>query len=103
MTTGSTRTKRRALLQRGLALAAGGAAIGGARWAAAASPPTNTLTVFARKRPVAASPDGRIVASGDLLAAPDGEPVGSIHTNYFGVQSPFGGQASAATSLEFHV
>jgi hypothetical protein len=104
------------LLQRGIALLAGGAAIaGGTRWAAAASPPAtppNTLTLFARKRPVAGIPgafgpaqaaDGRIVASGDLLDAPDGEAIGTFYTNSFCVQSPFGGQAAAASGLEFHV
>lgn len=107
MTTGSTRTKRRVLLQRGLALATGGAAIaGGARWAAAASPPAtspNSLTLFARKRPASASPDGRLIASGELLAAPDGDAIGSFHTNSFGVQSPFAGQAVSTAGLEFHV
>src|SRR5690348_1152194 len=116
MTTGSTGTKRRTLLQRGMALLAGGAAIaGGARWAMAASPPAsppNSLTLFARKRPVVGMPsmfgpvpaaDGRMVASGELLDAPDGNAIGTFYTNSFGVQSPFGGQTVAASGLEFHV
>jgi hypothetical protein len=114
MTTGSTGTKRRTLLQRGFALLAGGAAFaGGTRWAAA-SPPVSasTLTVYARTRPVAGAPgtlgphhaaDGRIVMSGDLLDAPDGASIGTFYTNCFCVQSPFGAQAASASSLEFHV
>lgn len=102
MTTGSTRTKRRTLLQRGLILAAGGAAIGGGARFAAASPPAaaTALTLYARKRPGAAA-DGRIVASGDLLDAPDGRPIGSFHANWFGAPATFG--AVAASTLEFHV
>ena len=116
MMSGSTGTKRRTLLQRGIALLAGGAAIaGGTRWAVAAAPPApppKTLTLFARRRPVVGMPgtfgpaqaaDGRTVASGDLLDAPDGRIIGTFSTNSFGVQSPFGGQTAAASGLEFHV
>ncbi|MEO8682035.1 MAG: hypothetical protein ABI665_23515 [Vicinamibacterales bacterium] len=117
MTTGSTGTKRRTLLQRGLALLAGGAAVaGGTQWLRAASPPAaalpSTLTLYARRRQVAAPPgtaghphaaDGRIVASGELLDGPDGRRVGSFHTNCFCQASPFGPQAIGASSLEFHV
>jgi hypothetical protein len=116
MTTGSTGTGRRTLLQRGLALLAGGAAIaGGTRWAAAASLPpalSTSLIVYARRRPIAGIPgtagpqlaaDGRVVASGDLLDAPDGQSIGTFYTNTFSVASPFGGQAASASSLEFHV
>ena len=109
MTTGLTGTKRRTLLQRGVALLAGGAALAGtSRWAGAASPPKAgpaTLTLYARSRPVAAhshGADGRIVASGDLLDRPDGEPIGTFYTNCFCAASPFGWQASAS-NLEFHV
>jgi hypothetical protein len=113
--TSSTGTKRRTLLQRGIALLAGGAAIaGGTRWAAASSPPApgKTLTLHARQRPVIGTPgtfgpvqaaDGRIVASGDLLDAPDGNPIGTFYTNSFCVQSPFGGPSASAAGLEFHV
>ena len=110
MTTGSTGTKRRTFFQRGLALLAGGATLAGtSRWAAAASPPGapgNTLTLFARSRPNAKhqhGADGRIIASGELLDGPDGEPIGTFYTNCFCVPTPFGVQASAASSLEFHV
>jgi hypothetical protein len=109
MTTGSTGTKRRTLLQRGLALLAGGAAIAGStRWAGAASPPaaapSSTLTLYARSRPAAHQHgvDGRLMASGDLLDRPDGDAIGTFHTNCFCVSTPFGVQASAA-NLEFHV
>jgi hypothetical protein len=110
MTTGSTGTKRRTLLQRGIALLAGGAAIAGtSRWAGAAPPPpaaapSNTLTLYARSRPGPHQhgADGRLVASGDLLDGPDGASIGTFYTNCFCLTSPFGVQASAA-NLEFHV
>ena len=117
MTTGSTGTKRRTILQRGLALLAGGAAVaGGTRWVAAASPPTasaSSLTLYARHRPVVGSQfgvgghahgaDGRLVASGDLLDAPNGKAIGTFYTNCFCLSSPFGLQANAGANLEFHV
>ena len=88
MTTGSTGTKRRTLLQRGFALLAGGAAIaGGSRFAAAASPPPAVparLTVYVRK--------------GDVFDRPGGERIGAVSTNTIGGQSAFG--VTAATSLE---
>jgi hypothetical protein len=107
MTTGSTGTKRRTFFQRGLALLAGGAALGGgARWADAASPPPPapaTITLYARQRPIAGAPDGRLVSAGDLLDGPDGTRIGGFFTNSFCMQSPFGGPAPAASSLEFQV
>ena len=108
MTTGSTGTKRRTFFQRGIALLAGGTALAGtSRWATAASPPApgNTLTVYARVRPAAGHQhgDGRIIASGDLLDAPDGERIGSFYTNCFCVPTPFGVQVEASSTLEFHV
>ena len=108
MTTGSTGTKRRTFFQRGIALLAGGAAIAGtSRWAGAATSPAdgNTLTLFARSRPSAGhqhGAEGRVIESGELLDAPDGEPIGSFYTNCFCVPTPFGVQATAST-LEFHV
>lgn len=107
MTTGSTGTKRRTLLQRGVALLAGGAALAGtSRWAGAAPPPAPspppTRILYARARPSAGGPaDGRVVASGDLLDAPDGRRLGTFTANGFGPASPFGPQA-AAPNLEFH-
>ena len=112
MTTGSTGTKRRTFFQRGLALLAGGAALAGTpRWAGAAPPPAaadpgNTLTLFARSRPVAShqhSKDGRILATGDLLDGPDGERLGTFYTNCFCAPAPFGTQVNAPSTLEFHV
>ena len=118
-----TGTQRRTLLQRGAALLAGGVALAGtARWSGihpamqsphrgdpgAASPPTatppNTLTLYARLRP-AAAPDahGRMVASGDLLDGPDGEPIGTFYSNAFCAASPFGGPQAAASNLAFQV
>ena len=97
MTTGSTGTKRRTLLQRGFALLAGGAAIaGGSRWAAAASAAGrplalsevegNTLTLYARKN--------------DVFDRPGGERIGSLHANTIGGESAFG--VLAASRLEMH-
>ena len=109
MTTGSTGTKRRTLLQRGIALLAGGAAIAGTtRWAGAASPPKappHTVTLYARAQPIAHQhgADGRIVGSGDLLNGPNGERIGTFYTNCFCVPTPFGMPAAAASNLEFHV
>ena len=110
MTTGSTGTMRRTFFQRGLALLAGGAALGGtARWAGAASPPTaanNTLTLYARLRPVAGhqhSSDGRILATGELLDGLDGERIGTFYANCFGAPTPFGVHAAAPSTMELHV
>src|SRR5436190_16341313 len=107
MTTGSTGTKRRTLLQRGIALLAGGAALtGGTRWAAAASPPKAvpaTITLYARRRPMSGAADGRLVSSGDVFDRPGGERIGAFYTNSFHAQSPFGAQPATASSLEFHV
>ena len=110
MTTGSTGTKRRTFFQRALALLAGGAALGGTtRWAGAASPPGtpgNTLTLYARLRPVAGhqhNTDGRIMATGDLLDGLDGERIGAFHTNCFCVPTPFGVQVAAPSTMELHV
>lgn len=110
MTRGSGGTKRRTVLQRGAALLAGGVALAGGSQLAggataeAASPP-RTITLFARSRPIAAHGhgDGRLIASGDLLDAPDGEPIGTFHTNCFCATTPFGQPAASASNLEFHV
>mgnify|MGYP003578013609 CR=1 FL=1 len=110
MTTGSTGTKRRTFFQRGIALLAGGAALAGSsRFAGAASPPKapdKTLTLYARPRPVARQQhgaDGRVLVTGDLLDRPEGESIGTFFTNCFCVPTPFGIQAPAASTLEFHV
>lgn len=101
----TTGTKRRTLLQRGAALLAGGVALAGtSKWAGAASPPANTLTLYARLRP-AAAPDahGRMVTSGDLLDRVDGTPIGTFYANAFCAASPFGGAQAAASNLAFQV
>jgi hypothetical protein len=113
-------TGRRTLLQRGLALIAGGAAlVAGARTGRieAAAPPRHalgtdgTLKLYARKRPLAPPPagahgshrpDGRLLASGELFDTPDGAAVGEFHTNCFCLDTPFGPQA-AGSNLEFQV
>ena len=99
MTTGSTGTKRRTLLQRGFALLAGGAAIaGGSRWAADSTSPSPplalrevegaTITLYARK--------------GDVFDRPGGDRIGSFYTNSLGSPATFGVQTTAS-SLAFHV
>jgi hypothetical protein len=101
---------RRTLLQRGLALVGGGAAvIAGARWTRAeAAPPkadTRTLTLYARKHPVtSAASDARLVASGDLYDTPSGGAVvGSLYTNCFCLGTPFGPDTSSQANLQFQV
>ena len=94
MTTGSTSTKRRTLLQQGIALLAGGAALaGGSKWAAADSTPRlsevegpSAITLYARKT--------------DVFDRPGGERIGSFYANTIGAQSPFG--VAAASSVEMH-
>ncbi|HEV3215202.1 MAG TPA: hypothetical protein VGZ27_05740 [Vicinamibacterales bacterium] len=102
-------TGRRTLLQRGLALIGGVAAVGtGARWAtrevgASALRRGPTLTVYGRKRPVAGDNEARIMAFGELLDAPDGRTIGEFHTNCFCLSTPLGLQPTAGSNLEFHV
>ena len=118
------RTGRRTLLQRGLALLAGGVAVAtGARAVraeqpeqvevtAVPKPQASTLTLYARRRPVADLPgavrgghtaDARTLASGELFAAPDGEAIGAFHTNCFCAATPFGPHTRTASNLEFQV
>jgi hypothetical protein len=123
MNTGGT--PRRTLLQRGLALLAGGVALAtGSRVIRAngrvapgpeggpdPQPPGKTLTFYVRQRPLAPPPGNarparvdhqRQLAAGVLLDAPDGRRVGSIHTNCFCPGAPFDAQKSAS-DLEFQV
>jgi len=116
-------TGRRTLLQRGLALLAGGVAVAaGARTIHAEQPVAlkldsdagrmATLTLYARKRPIAGLPgaargghtaDARTLASGELLASPDGGVIGSLHTNCFCMGTPIGTHNREASNLEFQV
>lgn len=116
-------TGRRTVLQRGLTLLAGGVAVGaGARTVRAeepaapvvptATPAVSTLTLYARKRPVAGppratrgahTPDARTLASGELLDSPGGRAIGSFHTNCFCMGTPLGPHNHAASNLEFQV
>ena len=117
------RTGRRTLLQRGLALLAGGVAVAtGVRTVQAEEPTApvvdvgpqrrrHTLTLYAHKRPVAGvrgghpahGTDARTLASGDLLDAPGGSAVGSFYTNCFCMGTPLGPHARASSNLEFQV
>ena len=112
MDTGSkspgTTTGRRSLLQRGLALIGGATAIGTGAWAArdvVAAPARRgpTLTVYGRRRPVTGTNDMQIMAFGELLDAPEGNPVGEFHTNRLCMTTKQGIQPSAGSNLEFHV
>src|SRR6266511_1758627 len=108
-------TGRRTLLQQGLALLGGGVAVAaGARWsrgapAAAAPAGPAPLTFYARIRPVpgaahgSGQADSRLVASADLLDAPDGRRIGQFSTNCFCLGTPFGPHATAGSNLEMQV
>jgi hypothetical protein len=117
-------TGRRTLLQRGLALLAGGVAVAaGARTVQAEQPAalkldpiprpqTLALTLYARKRPIARLPgaargghaaEARTQASGELLASPEGSSIGSFYTNCFCMGTPLGAHTREASNLEFQV
>jgi|GraSoiStandDraft_4_1057263.scaffolds.fasta_scaffold09901_5 hypothetical protein len=108
-------TGRRTLLQQGLALLGGGAAIAaGARWsrgtqAEAAPAGTAPRTLYARIRPIPGAlhangqAETRLVASGDLLDAPNGKRVGEVSTSCFCLGTPFGPHVTAASNVEMQV
>ena len=116
-------TGRRTVLQRGLALLAGGVAVATGGRAVRAEQPIApktepdpqrgpvTLTLYARKRPLAALPgtsrgygeDPRAVTSGELLTAVDGQAIGAFHTNCFCMGAPHGPHTRDSSSLEFQV
>jgi hypothetical protein len=120
-------TPRRTLLQRGLALLAGGVALATGTRVMKAEADTNTapapggrtdprsprstLTLYARQRPLPPLPAAsrpasaeltRQLAAGDLFDAPNGRRVGTVHTNRFGAGAPFGPPPSAS-DLEFQM
>jgi hypothetical protein len=95
MENSSKGTGRRTLLQRALAVIAGGVALGSGVGLTRGSPvqaeaaPDPPLTLYVRKRPFVVPPNGRapvaaagtLVSSGELLDAPEGKSVGSFVTN----------------------
>jgi len=95
---------RRTLLQRGLALIAGGAAAAGG-WGFsrrdASSGSDRQLVVYGRRRP-ADAPGAGLVSAGELLDAPDGKAIGEFYTNSFGLAAPHGPQPAAA-EMEFQI
>lgn len=117
-------TPRRTLLQRGLALLAGGVAVAtGSRVIRAdggitpkpdgrpdPEPRGTTLRLYTRLRPLAAPPGAvrgqsdhaRQLTAGELLDAPEGRRIGTVHTNCFCPAAPFSAQPSAS-DLEFQV
>ncbi len=118
-------TPRRTLLQRGLALlAVGVAAATGSRVIRAdgriaakpdgrsdPEPGGTTLRLYTRPRPIASPPrparagqsdHARQLTAGELLDAPDGRRIGTVHTNCFCPAAPFSAQPSAS-DLEFQV
>jgi hypothetical protein len=106
-----TPTPRRTLLQRGLALlggALGVGAVGGEVHArTAASDTAHTLHLLGRRRPAARLAKGaraaspHVVASGDLLDAPDGQTIGSFHTNGFSLETTLGAPLAAESNIAF--
>jgi len=105
-----TSVKRRTLLQRCLAVLAGGGAVAGIAGlkgrgvARAAENPVNTLTLYGRARPIVpASPADRAMTVGDLMDRPDGMVVGSFYTNCFCANAPFGAQPEGTPRLELQV
>jgi len=109
MQTDGTSLKRRTLLQRCLAVLAGGGAVAGiAEWKGrmeARSPenPAATLTLYGRQRPIVSPHADRMAAFGELMDRPDGKVVGSFYTNCFCASTPFGAQTADAPSLELQV
>jgi hypothetical protein len=109
MQTEGTSLKRRSLLQRCLAVLAGGGAVAGiAEWkgrglAHASAKAPGTLTLYGRQRPIVSPHADRTAAYGELMDRPDGKVVGSFYTNCFCATSPFGAQAAEAPSLELQV
>ena len=109
MQTDGTSLKRRSLLQRCLAVLAGGGAVAGfAEWkdrglAHASEKAPGTLTLYARHRPIVSPHADRTAAFGELMDRPDGKVIGSFYTNCFCATSPFGAQAAGAPSLELQV
>src|SRR5436190_10132111 len=106
-----TSLKRRTLLQRCLAVLAGGGAVAGigglkGRGVARAAEKTGTLekpgtlTLYGRPRPIVSSPGDRAMTVGELLDRPDGAVVGSFYTNCFCASGPFGAQPAGSPSLE---
>ena len=106
--------ERRTLLQQGLALLGGGVAVAaGARWSrgakveAAPLEAKQPLKVYARIRPSAvtnpAQPDARMVATGDLLDAPDGKRVGEFSANCFCLGTPVGAHLNSTATIEMQV
>jgi hypothetical protein len=105
--------ERRTLLQRGLALLGGGAAVAaGVRWGrgapAEAAAAARQRIFYARIRPVPGSgidarSETRLVSTGELLDAPDGKRVGQFSTNCFCLGTPFGPHATAPSNLEMQV
>lgn len=104
--------KRRTLLQRGLALlggALGVGAIGGEVHgrSAASGAPAHTLKLLGRRRAstrVAKGPDSashHVVCTGDLFDGPEGETVGSFHTNGFCLATTLGPPLPAESNIAF--
>ena len=96
MQTDGTSLKRRSVLQRCLAVLAGGGAVAGiAEWkgrglAHASEKAPGTLTLYGRQRPIVSPNADRTAAFGELMDRPDGKVVGSFYTNCFCATAPFG-------------
>jgi len=104
-----TSLKRRSLLQRCLAVLAGGGAVAGIATlkgrdvVRASENPVETLTVYGRYRAIGGSNADRAMTVGELMDRPDGKVVGSFSTNCFCMNTPFGAQPAGTPSLELQV
>ena len=104
-----TSLKRRSLLQRCLAVLAGGGAVAagvvgigsvkGRGVLRASENPVDTLTLYGRQR---SSPD-KAMTVGELMDRPDGKVIGSFYTSCFCMSAPFGAQPEGTPSLELQV
>jgi hypothetical protein len=108
-------TKRRTLLQRGLAVVGGALGLRAMEGKAEAGPPPASpitapgaaFKLYGRRRTVpppgrgAAPGMGHQVRYGELLDCPDGEVTGTFCSNGFCLETPFGPPVRAASNIEF--
>jgi hypothetical protein len=107
-------TKRRTLLQRGLAVVGGALGLRAMEGKAEGGPPESNAAapgaafkLYGRRRTVpppgrgAASGMGHQVRYGELLERPDGDVTGTFSSNGFCLETPFGPPVRAASNIEF--
>ena len=107
METDPTRSNRRTLLQRGLALVGGALGLtaleGKARGDdAVISPPApGALKLYADLRPAPVPSGAHVIRCGELRETPEGKAVGDLYTNGFCLETPLGPHYQAASNIEF--